>query len=168
MAFAWSFFGGRNSEGSVRGGEQQASVPHSEPQYFDDAPGASVPSRAAGSLDTLGQCNELVGVRFSQMVDRLEDLKSLSEDSGLIVEPIEAIAVELPQVKARILEFEIARQKAEGEHDGMVGQLAAERSRRTGGSSRNWKAKRPSGRWRKAPWRLPLKTVSLYSGRTRR
>jgi crescentin len=62
--------------------------------------------RASAPLDSLGQRNELLRVRFSQLVDRLEDLKSLSADFSLIIEPVEEIALELPQAKARVMETE--------------------------------------------------------------
>ncbi|WP_224000700.1 hypothetical protein [Aureimonas sp. SA4125] len=88
--------------------------------------------RPAKLLDSLGQRNEMLRVRFSQMVDRLEDLKSLSEDFSMIVEPIEAIAEELPHAKARVMETEAllsreieANQNLRREVDALTSELSA-------------------------------------------
>jgi crescentin len=96
----WSFLGGRSSSGD-RAIEQDPSADAMAPQPIEEP---QRPQRSSGPLDSLGQRNELLRVRFSQMIDRLEDLKSLSDDFNMIIEPIEAIAVELPQAKARVME----------------------------------------------------------------
>ncbi|NEU10625.1 chromosome partitioning protein ParA [Methylobacterium sp. BTF04] len=58
------------------------------------------------SLDSIGQRNEIVRFRVSEMSDRLEELKSLQSDFSAILEPIIAITDELPKAKIRISEVE--------------------------------------------------------------
>lgn len=60
----------------------------------------------AAPMHEVGQRNELLHVRFSYMADRLEDLKSLSDEFHELSKPIEEIVEELPRNKARILEME--------------------------------------------------------------
>ena len=62
-------------------------------------------------MEHLGQRNELLHVRFGYMADRLEDLKTLTEDFSLLTKPIEEMATELPKAKARILEYEALLQR---------------------------------------------------------
>ena len=62
-------------------------------------------------MEHLGQRNELLHVRFGYMADRLEDLKTLTEDFSLLTKPIEEMAIELPRAKARILEYEALLQR---------------------------------------------------------
>lgn len=58
------------------------------------------------ALDAIGQRNELLKVRFSQLGERLDDLKTLAEDFAHLVDPVEEIVTELPKAKGRILEIE--------------------------------------------------------------
>ncbi|MFD0934068.1 chromosome partitioning protein ParA [Methylobacterium trifolii] len=58
------------------------------------------------SLDSIGQQNETVRFRISEMSDRLEELKSLQSDFSAILEPIIAITDELPRARVRISEVE--------------------------------------------------------------
>ncbi|BDA83752.1 hypothetical protein Sa4125_12940 [Aureimonas sp. SA4125] len=88
----------------------------------------------------------MLRVRFSQMVDRLEDLKSLSDDFSMIIEPIEAIAVELPQAKARVMETEAllsreieANQNLRREVDSLTSELSATSGELTSFSARSRK-----------------------------
>ncbi len=60
------------------------------------------------SLDAIGQRDETIRQRISEMQDRLEDMKSLAGDFMAIVTPIEDIAGELPKATARIIELEHA------------------------------------------------------------
>ena len=80
--------------------ESGENAPPRETQARESAP------RDTGPLDSIGQRNELLRVRFSQLADRLDDLKSLNDDFALLAEPLEAIFTELPQAKSRILETE--------------------------------------------------------------
>ncbi len=58
------------------------------------------------SLDAIGQRNETVRFQIGEMSDRLDDLKSLQADFSALLEPIVAIADELPRAKVRISEVE--------------------------------------------------------------
>lgn len=58
------------------------------------------------SLDTLGQHNEVLRFRVAEMSERLDDLKSLQGDFAALLEPIIAIADELPRAKVRTSELE--------------------------------------------------------------
>jgi crescentin len=106
MASAWSFFGGRGSDAGEPALRPAAPILSPPETPGGEASPLQAAVRAAGPLDSLGQRNELLRVRFSQMIDRLDDLKSLSDDFSHIVEPIEALAAELPQAKARVMETE--------------------------------------------------------------
>ena len=44
--------------------------------------------RPDGSLDAVGQKNELIRVRFANLIDRLEEIRSLKEDFALLAEPV--------------------------------------------------------------------------------
>ena len=44
--------------------------------------------RPNGALDSVGQKNELIRVRFANMIDRLEEIRSLKEDFALLSEPV--------------------------------------------------------------------------------
>lgn len=61
---------------------------------------------ADSSLDAIGQRGETVRFRIGEMSERLEELKSLQADFSAILEPIVAIADELPRAKVRISEVE--------------------------------------------------------------
>ena len=102
MASAWSFIWKRP------GGDADQALPAARM----DEPALAAPPRTidvprdAGPLDSIGQRNELLRVRFSQLAHRLDDLKSLNDDFALLAEPLESIFTELPQAKSRILETE--------------------------------------------------------------
>lgn len=57
-------------------------------------------------LDAIGSRNEVVRLRISEMTDRLEDLKSLQDDFSSILEPLAAMAEELPRATMRVAEVE--------------------------------------------------------------
>ncbi len=59
------------------------------------------------AFDAIGQRNEMVRVRISQMMERLDDLKSLQTDFAQILEPLAGVADELPQAKIKIAELEV-------------------------------------------------------------
>lgn len=103
MASAWSFLTGRTNQDGDDRPSRRAPGLDAAPLVKDDA---HVEARVSRPFDNLGQRNELLRVRFSQMIDRLEDLKSLSDDFSQIAEPLEAIVVELPKAKARVMEVE--------------------------------------------------------------
>lgn len=86
----------------------------SEPQRDERAPSqararqeAEPPQNPFSAFDAIGQRNELVRVRISQMMERLDDLKTLQADFSQILEPLAVVADELPQAKIRIAELEV-------------------------------------------------------------
>jgi crescentin len=46
--------------------------------------GETIVVRPNATLDTVGQKNELIRVRFANMIDRLEEIRSLKEDFALL------------------------------------------------------------------------------------
>ena len=58
---------------------------------------AQAQPQSYSAFDAIGQRNELVRVRISQMMERLDDLKSLQADFSQILEPLASVADELPQ-----------------------------------------------------------------------
>ncbi|WP_201833267.1 chromosome partitioning protein ParA [Microvirga zambiensis] len=84
-------------------------------------PAASPPGKAEtpiarpnGALDSVGQKNELIRVRFANMIDRLEEIRSLKEDFALLSEPVSDLIRSYPQLQSRLLETEaVLRQETE-------------------------------------------------------
>ena len=89
--------------------------------------------RSAGApLDGIGQRNEMLRVRISEMSERLGELRTLTDDFTMLIDPIEEIAEELPRSKGRILELEalLAQEMDSGqalrrEVDGLLGRYSA-------------------------------------------
>lgn len=75
-------------------------------EAVDPQPQVAPAAAPTPALQKVGERNELLHVRFSYMADRLEDLKSLSDDFHLLSKPIEELSTELPKAKARVLELE--------------------------------------------------------------
>ena len=96
MTAPWNYLLGRLSGGHSP----------SERVSNDAAPAAVEEQPAVPPLQSLGEKNELLHVRYSYMADRLEDLKSLSDDFLLLSKPIEELSTELPKAKSRVLELE--------------------------------------------------------------
>jgi crescentin len=140
MVSAWSFIWKRLA---ADGAEPARTAPRpewpvEEARAAEPAPVAVTSPRLIdiprdnGPLDSIGQRNELLRVRFSQLAHRLDDLKSLNDDFALLAEPLEAIFTELPQAKSRILETEalLSRELENGqavrrEVDTLSGRLSA-------------------------------------------
>ncbi|MGU3665132.1 chromosome partitioning protein ParA [Methylobacterium sp. A49B] len=57
-------------------------------------------------LDAIGQRDEVIRMRVSEMSGRLEDLKSLQEDFSSVLTPLIAISEELPRATMRLAEVE--------------------------------------------------------------
>ncbi|WP_156419461.1 chromosome partitioning protein ParA [Aureimonas sp. AU12] len=70
-----------------------------------ETPAQPRPGRNA-PLDGIGQRNEMLRVRITEMSERLGELRTLTDDFSMLIDPIEAIAEELPKAKGRILELE--------------------------------------------------------------
>lgn len=99
--------------------------------------------KAAMLLDGIGQRDELLRVRMSEMVERLEDLKTLGADFADILKPIETISSELPLSKARVLELEVLLdQELDSNHalrreiDGLSSRISALTSELSGAQAR--------------------------------
>jgi crescentin len=84
--------------------EPQEPVRQPPPPPEPPAPAAAHPYSA---FDAIGSRNEMVRVRISQMMERLDDLKSLQADFTQILEPLAGVADELPQAKIKIAELEV-------------------------------------------------------------
>jgi crescentin len=70
--------------------------------------------RPNGNLDSVGQKNELIRVRFANMIDRLEEIRSLKEDFALLSEPVTDLIRSYPQLQSRLMETEaVLRQETE-------------------------------------------------------
>jgi crescentin len=116
MATSWSSF--RNPFGkkppdevqnfSPRQGVTSNAVP--APQVKND----TVAVRPDGALDSIGQTNELIRVRFANLIDRLEEIRSLKDDFTLLSEPVYDLIRSYPQLQSRLLETEaVLRQESE-------------------------------------------------------
>ena len=76
--------------------------------------GETIIVRPNGALDSVGQKNELIRVRFANMIDRLEEIRSLKEDFALLSEPVSDLIRSYPQLQSRLLETEaVLRQETE-------------------------------------------------------
>ena len=65
-------------------------------------------------LDTVGQKNELIRVRFANLIDRLEEIRSLKDDFALLSEPVHHLIRAYPQIQSRLLETEaVLRQETD-------------------------------------------------------
>ncbi len=83
--------------------EEMRQAPREQPRQQQEAPAAHPYS----AFDAIGQRNEMVRVRISQMMERLDDLKTLQADFAQILEPLAGVADELPQAKIKIAELEV-------------------------------------------------------------
>lgn len=73
-----------------------------------------VMARPSATLDSVGQKNELIRVRFANMIDRLEEIRSLKEDFVLLNEPVTDLIRSYPQLQSRLLETEaVLKQETE-------------------------------------------------------
>ncbi|MBA1158517.1 chromosome partitioning protein ParA [Microvirga mediterraneensis] len=76
--------------------------------------GEVIAARPNVALDSVGQKNELIRVRFANMIDRLEEIRSLKEDFALLNEPVNDLIRSYPQLQSRLLETEaVLRQETD-------------------------------------------------------
>jgi crescentin len=76
--------------------------------------GETIVVRPNGTLDSVGQKNELIRVRFANMIDRLEEIRSLKEDFALLNEPVNDLIRSYPHLQSRLLETEaVLKQETE-------------------------------------------------------
>ncbi len=120
MSSGWTSF--RNRFGKRQDEAASEGLPHvSEGPEALAMPAASPPGKAEtpiarpnGALDSVGQKNELIRVRFANMIDRLEEIRSLKEDFALLSEPVSDLIRSYPQLQSRLLETEaVLRQETE-------------------------------------------------------
>jgi chromosome segregation ATPase len=72
--------------------------------------------RPDGSLDTVRQKNELIRVRFANLLDRLEEMRSLKDDFALMTEPVFDLIGAYPQLQSRLLESEAVLRQERDSH----------------------------------------------------
>ena len=119
MAAPWQLFakalGGSSHEGSSSDAPAQpAPVQHrpEAPQHdpVEHAPVATPAAAPHGaqwlSLDSVGQQTEDVRERVDMLMERLEDLKSLSEDFDRIVQPINGFVQQHTHARAKLVEVQ--------------------------------------------------------------
>ncbi|WP_230531223.1 chromosome partitioning protein ParA [Microvirga roseola] len=96
-------------------GEAAEAAPVSVPAQAPQEKGEPIVVRAnGGKLDSVGQKNELIRVRFANMIDRLEEIRSLKEDFALLSEPVNDLIRNYPQLHSRLLETEaVLKQESE-------------------------------------------------------
>jgi crescentin len=120
MSSGWTSF--RNRFGKKQDEDPSASLPQVRetagvPALAAAAPpekGEPVIVRPNGTLDSVGQKNELIRVRFANMIDRLEEIRSLKEDFVLLNEPVTELIRSYPQLQSRLMETEaVLRQETE-------------------------------------------------------
>ncbi|EIM27782.1 hypothetical protein [Microvirga lotononidis] len=120
MSSGWtsfrSRFGKKQEEaivGSLPGrGEIVEAV--SAPVAAPSEKGGAIVVRPNVALDSVGQKNELIRVRFANMIDRLEEIRSLKEDFALLNEPVNDLIRSYPQLQSRLLETEaVLRQETD-------------------------------------------------------
>jgi crescentin len=120
MSSGWTSFrnrfGKRHDEAGVsplhQGDESAEAV--AAPAVAPPEKGETIVVRPNGALDSVGQKNELIRVRFANMIDRLEEIRSLKEDFALLNEPVNDLIRSYPQLQSRLLETEaVLRQETE-------------------------------------------------------
>src|SRR3712207_6455683 len=120
MSSGWTSF--RNRFGK----KQDEDVSVSLPQVIEAAEAQTLPVAAPpekgepiivrpnGALDSVGQKNELIRVRFPKMIDRLGETRSLKEDFALLNEPVSDLIRHYPQLQSRLMETEaVLKQETE-------------------------------------------------------
>ncbi|WP_262029834.1 chromosome partitioning protein ParA [Microvirga sp. Mcv34] len=120
MSSGWTSFRsrfGKKQEEAIIGslpdrGESDVAV--AAPAAAPPEKGETVVVRPNVALDSVGQKNELIRVRFANMIDRLEEIRSLKEDFALLSEPVSDLIRSYPQLQSRLLETEaVLRQETD-------------------------------------------------------
>src|SRR5689334_15873301 len=94
MSSGWTSFRsrfGKKQEESFMGSlaeESETVEAVAAPVAAPPAKGETIVVRPNVALDSVGQKNELIRVRFANMIDRLEEIRSLKEDFALLSEPV--------------------------------------------------------------------------------
>lgn len=120
MSSGWTSFrnrfGRKQDEAVVSSLHERGEGPEAMAAPAGGAPekGEAIAVRPNGMLDSVGQKNELIRVRFANMIDRLEELRSLKEDFTLLNEPVTELIRAYPQLQSRLLETEaVLKQETE-------------------------------------------------------
>ena len=117
MSKSWATLRKRFGKGAEGEADDEVTMPKATPlpplvPAVHEAPEPIV--RPNGSLDTVGQKNELIRVRFANLVDRLDEIRSLRDDFTALSEPVFDLISSYPQVQSRLLETEaVLRQEHE-------------------------------------------------------
>ncbi len=119
MSSGWTSFRNRFGKkqdeavtGSLFEGGEPAEIPAVPAAPHEK--GETIVVRPNGTLDSVGQKNELIRVRFANMIDRLEEIRSLKEDFALLSEPVNDLIRSYPQLQSRLLETEaVLKQETE-------------------------------------------------------
>jgi crescentin len=110
---AWSPF--RTGLFSSASAGEQNEISDTQPEPSQRAVSLSITDNRAAKakalaprdpLDAIGQRGEVVRMRVSEMIGRLEDLKTLQDDFSAVLEPLVAISDELPRATMRLAEVE--------------------------------------------------------------
>lgn len=140
MSSPLSFLFWRDVRRTAGAAEPDASLGVGELAAIEPPPKARARS---APLDGIGQRNEVLRVRIAEMSERLGELRTLTDDFGLLIDPIEEIADELPRAKARNLELEaLLAQEVDGaqalrrEVDELLGRYSAASSELSTASAR--------------------------------
>lgn len=119
MSSGWTSFRNRFGRKQDEAGigvlheERERAGPEAAPVAAPEK-GETVVVRPNGALDSVGQKNELIRVRFANMIDRLEEIRSLKEDFALLNEPVNDLIRSYPQLQSRLLETEaVLKQETE-------------------------------------------------------
>jgi crescentin len=110
MSSGWTSFRnrfGRKQDEAVAGSlpeRGEGAEAMAAPAVTQPEKGEAIVVRPNGMLDSVGQKNELIRVRFANMIDRLEELRSLKEDFALLNEPVSELIRAYPQLQSRLLE----------------------------------------------------------------
>jgi crescentin len=84
------------------------------PPVTEAAQPESLIVRMDGSLDTVGQKSELIRVRFANLIDRLDEIRSLKDDFALLSEPVYDLIRNYPNLQSRLMETEaVLKQEAD-------------------------------------------------------
>ena len=82
-----------------------------EPEARESSRPEPVSARPGVALDAVGQKNELIRVRFANLIDRLEEIRSLKEDFALLSEPVNDLIRNYPHLQSKLLETEAVLRK---------------------------------------------------------
>ncbi len=117
MSTSWTSFRkrfGKHSQDSGTAGRPGAEGASAPDEIVLPAQRAEALTWPDGALDAVGQRSELIRVRFANLVDRLDEIRSLKEDFTFLTEPVFQLLTSYPHIQTRLLETEaVLRQERE-------------------------------------------------------